>query len=416
MNKVIFLFDLNSFFANAEIARNPELKGKEVLIGPRNNHSIIIAATPNAKAKGIHVGMPYFKAKDISPDAVYINPDHAYYSNLSNRIFNFLKIRYTDLIEVSSIDEAYMDVTEILIREPITEKELAQGILKDIKKHFNVTASIGISYNKFLAKMASEFYKVDSYSTCYPSEVSTKLWSIDIEKMYGVGNALAPYLKSVGINKIGDLARSTNDKELTRELKNHLMSYYETLINWSNGISTNELDLTYEEAKSISKQITLNRFLNSESELSELIKELSIIVGNKLKKSNLAGKNVDLLIRFGKFDSAHKSITLKTYINDESDIYDEAMNLLEEIWNFSKPVKGARITVSSIKNFKKTLRQGNILDADRVEVDSQKELLMELNNKLGFEGVMSSKDYENNPKYEKDNAFKSNKVKFKSWD
>ena len=175
MKKVIFLFDLNSFFANAEKSRNISYKDKDVIISPRNNHSIVTAASHGAKQKGVYVGMPYYKAKMVVPKGVFLNPDHKFYVSLSNSIFNFIKEKYTTLVEVSSIDEAYIDVTEILIKQPFEPEELARGLLDDIKKNFNVTASIGISSNKFLAKMASEFYKVDNYSTCFTNEIKTKL-------------------------------------------------------------------------------------------------------------------------------------------------------------------------------------------------------------------------------------------------
>lgn len=417
MNKVIFLFDLNSFFASAEISRNSDLIGKEVLISKQNNHAIVTACTPGAKEKGVYVGMPYYRAKKVIPYGVFIDPDHQYYVSLSNSIFNYIKKNFTEDIEVSSIDEAYIDATNYLLKTPISKSEFAREILDAVKNNFGVTASIGISENKFLAKMASEFYKWDEVATCYKHEIKSKLWTLDMNDMWGVGRAYSEYFEKQGIKKIGDFAtiEETNpDKAIV--LKRDLQSYYYTLMNWVWGKSTSELDLKIVDAKSVSKQITLEKYLEDDISVGNLIRELSNIVSKKLTSTNLSGSRINVMIKFGKFDSVDKSLTLPKNISRSSDIYEYAINIIDRLWNGSKPIKGARITISNLANEFTNMIQEPLDIQSNGNQDEQKKLVNNINSILGHNAITSGKDFKKNPKYQKDNAFKSHKIKFKSWD
>lgn len=417
MNKVIFLFDLNSFFASAEIARRPELRGKEVLIGSQNNHAIVTALTPGAKAKGVYVGMPYYRASKVVPEGVFVDPDHSYYVGLSNAIFNHIKQKFTSEIEVSSIDEAYIDATNYLLKNPISEYEFAREILDSIKSNFKVTASIGISDSKFLAKMASEFYKWDEVSTCYKHEIKSKLWKLNINQMWGVGSAYADYFEKNGIVTIGDFATiESSNVELSEKFKKDLHSYYYQLMNWTKGISTSDLDYEIVDAKSISKQITLNRYIENEIEMRNFIKDVSTIVSDKLTSTNMAGSRINVLLRFGKFSVIDKSTTLNKKINSVTDIYDSASRIVDQIWNRNKPVKGLRITISNLSNQMTQKIQQNLFDEELLVTDKNKDLINNVNSIIGYKAITSGKDFKKNPKYKRDNAFRSNKIKFKSWD
>lgn len=411
--KTIFLFDLNSFFALAEKARRPELKNAEIAIGKNNSHAIAVALTPGIKQKGGYVGMPIYKLKKIDPNIVFIDPDHSYYVNLSNSIFNFLKDKYTSKIQVSSIDEAYLDVTDILFEQRIKYKELAESIINDVQKYFNVTTSIGISSNMFLAKMASEFNKVNGYSTCFENEIETKLWTLDISKMYGVGHALKKYFNDININTIGDLANIQKNPKLTNKVSRDLGIRFNELLANANGYGKNNLDFDYGQAKSISKQITLMYKISDFQQASKLIKTISENVSKNLSKSKLEGNRINLLMRTNKFDQKDISQTLSNYIFEAKDIYFHALNLFEKIWKNEELFKGIRITISNLRSVNSRAKQLKFFD-DKEKI-SEEFYLKKINNKIGFEALITGENFENNPKFDSGDVFKSSKVKFKSW-
>ena len=185
MASVLFHIDLNAFFANAEMLRHPEYKGKPLAIGSLSSRSVLATANYEARKFGVHSAMPVFQAKEKCPGLVIVPGDYEYYRKLSSRFFAYLR-RYSDKLEPLSIDECFLDVTEQIKKYPRPldmAVQIQQGVLKEI----GLSCSIGVGPNRFLAKMASDMKKPMGITVLRKSEIRNKLWPLPIEQMYGSG-------------------------------------------------------------------------------------------------------------------------------------------------------------------------------------------------------------------------------------
>lgn len=206
--RVIFLIDMNSFFVSCSIATNPSLKGKAIVIANSSRRAIVCAVSYEAKKLGIKVPMPLYQAKQIYLAVEIVAPDFKLYFKYSEKIFEFISLNYTKNIEVASIDECYIDVTEIYKNYP-TIYQLANEMQKRIYQEIGIPSSIGISYNKFLAKMASELKKPMGITIIRDQQDAKNLiHPLVIEMMYGVSKQTAIKLKQLNINYIADLAKN----------------------------------------------------------------------------------------------------------------------------------------------------------------------------------------------------------------
>ena len=415
MKKFILLLDLNSFFASAEIARKPELKGKEVAIGSYSNHSVAVAMTNNLKQKGVYVGMPSYKIKLLAPKTIFIKPDHKYYVNLANSVFNFVKKNYTSKTYVNSIDEAYVDISELVNNGPDDPDAVAQSLIDKINLNFDLPVSIGISDKKVLAKMASNFNKNNAFSTCYSWEVKDKIWPLKVEKVPGIGKALTPLFENYKIDKIFKLALiKKNRKETYNELKKIIGIRLDELIDYVNGIEKNNIFEEYTNPKSLSKQITLNKRIKDFAEISNLTKLISDKLSQSLFVSSLSGNRINVLIRYEKFDQVNLSKTFKKQIYKSKDIYNCALEIFETLWSNNKEFKGMRITISNLQSAIYKGEQINIFHQDTLSKD-KKNFIDLINHKLGYEALFKGEDFKKNPRHKKDNMFASYKIKFKTW-
>ena len=209
MMQVIFHIDLNAFYASAEISRNPSLKGKPVVISGKSKRSIITTASYEARKYGIHSAMPLFQAKQLCKDLIILPADFELYHRLSNEFFTIIA-SYSEILEVASIDECYLDVTAIIQEKKIHPVVLAKDIQTKVYEQLNLQCSIGISPNKFLAKMASDMKKPMGITVLTRNNLKEVMWPLDIKDMFGIGKKTQPKLRAVGINTIGDLADYKN--------------------------------------------------------------------------------------------------------------------------------------------------------------------------------------------------------------
>ena len=209
MARVLFHIDINAFFASAEILKKPSLAGRPIAIGSVSRHGVLSTASYEARDYGVHSAMPVYEALRLCPDLELVQPDFAYYRELSAKFFHYL-YQYTNQIEPASIDECYMDVTEIIkaYKRPM---DLAFQIQNGVYKETGLHVSIGVAPTKFLAKMASDMRKPNGITILRKVELSTKLWPLPIEDMVGIGKKTVPKLKKQGIMTIGDFASEENE-------------------------------------------------------------------------------------------------------------------------------------------------------------------------------------------------------------
>ncbi|KPU43392.1 DNA polymerase IV [Oxobacter pfennigii] len=369
MDKVIFLVDMNAFFIGCEMARNPELKGKPAAVAgdPKKRTGIILAANYDARKYGVKTTMLVHKARELCPQLKLVPPDHEYYESVSKKVMELLG-EYSPVIEQNSIDEAWMDMTgcEALFGKPV---DMAQKIMKDIMERLDLWCSIGISQNKFLAKMASELKKPLGITELWQGDIKEKLWPLPVRDMYGIGKQTEKKLLDFGIQTIGDIAKW--DKEL---LFKAFGKYGYELYNLAKGIDYGAVSNSpVHKSKSISRSTTLEWDINDIEYAKTVIMKLSEEVGEEARKLGLKGRTVSIVIKYSDFQSITRQRSIPpTYLT--KDIYNTGISLLKENWNINRFV---RLLGIGIDNFEgQAIEQISLLDAESSN-DSNKEECIE---------------------------------------
>lgn len=341
--RILFHLDMNSFFASVEQAYNPELKGKPVAVAgnPKERKGIIITCSYEARAFGVYTTMPVWEAKRKCPSLLLIQPTFERYRIASQAMFAILR-DYTELVEPVSIDEGYMDVSEIVSgSDAIT---LAETIQKRIVRELDLPCSIGIAPNKFLAKMASGMKKPMGITILRKRDVPQILWPLEVGEMHGVGEKTAAKLKEVGILRIGDLANMT-ENQAVETLGKHGGKLWKR----AHGIDDRPLDPeSVYERKSVGNSMTLSFDETSKQQLLKHIEKLSKKVASRLKEKGYVGYTVHVQIRYHDWQNKSKSRSYKEPIFRYEDIERYAKKLFSELWN-GEPVRLVGVTVQQLK-------------------------------------------------------------------
>ena len=374
MGRVIFHIDLNAFYASCEELRHPEYKGKPLAIGSKDRRSVLSTANYEARKKGVHSAMPVYQALSLCPD-------FNYYRALSARFFSCLK-KYTFKIEPASIDECYMDVTEI-IKQYKRPLDLAFQIQQSVLNETGLSVSIGVAPNRFLAKMASDMRKPAGITVLRISELETKLWPLDISLMYGIGKKTVPELKKIGIQTIGDFASAENETKILQLMKN---SGY-ALIQKARGHSSSQLHYSYTQ-KSCSVSKTYSSNIYTLKEAFDKVKELSIELSNRLKKDNQKGKLISISLRDLNFHTIVRSQSLNQYTNQPQIIYEIATNLIES--NFeSNGYRYMALTMASLQNANQIVDQISLFE---IPIQDSKTIIEQLNHELKKDVLFRASD------------------------
>jgi DNA polymerase-4 len=335
MLRTIFLADMNAFFASVHQALDPALKGKPVIVGgdPARRHGIVLAASYEAKAKGIKTGMTVGEAKKLCPQAIFIKPQHHLYLQFFTRILRIMRC-FTPLVEPFSIDEAFLDLTgcQKLFGLPV---DTALAIKKRIREEVGVTCSVGIGPNKLLAKMAAGLQKPDGLTVLNYEDVPVRLWPLPVRELFGVGPKYERHLKLFNLQTIGDLAKFP-----VKILKRRFGVNGEVLWRCANGIDYSPVDPhTLERVKSIGHQITLPRDYRSREEIKVVILELADLVARRVRAGGYAGKTVVLSLKDANFTWLSRRGTLLEHTELAFDIYQAAVKLLTCHWPEGRPVR-----------------------------------------------------------------------------
>ena len=319
IRKIIHV-DMDAFYASVAQMDNPELKGKPIAVGGGGTRGVISAASYEARKFGVKSAMSGKLAIKLCPELIFVRTDFARYNEISEKVRRIF-YDYTDLVEPLSLDEAYLDVTENKKGNP-SASLIAQEIRTRIFKEVGLTASAGISINKFIAKVASDYNKPNGQKTVNPEEVLQFLEDLDIRKFYGVGKVTAEKMYQKGIFTGKDL--KAKSLEYLDENFGKSGRYYYYIVR---GIHRSEVKPN-RIRKSLAAERTFNENLSSEIFMLEKLDHIAEEVSKRLNKSNVAGKTVTLKIKYSDFTLQTRSKTLPYFISDKSMIFETAKDLL----------------------------------------------------------------------------------------
>ncbi|MDO6761109.1 DNA polymerase IV [Tamlana sp. 2_MG-2023] len=319
IRKIIHV-DMDAFYASVAQLDNPELKGKAIAVGGSGNRGVISAASYEARKFGVKSAMSGNLAAKLCPELIFVKTDFERYNEISKKIRTIF-FDYTDLVEPLSLDEAYLDVTQNKKGNP-SASLIAEEIRERIFKEVGLTASAGISINKFIAKVASDYNKPNGQKTVNPEEVLEFLEILDIRKFYGVGKVTAEKMYQKGIFTGLDLKNKS--LEYLEEHFGKSGRYYYYVVR---GVHTSEVKPN-RIRKSLAAERTFSENLSSEVFMLEKLDLISEEVSKRLSKNKVAGKTVTLKIKYSDFTLQTRSKTLPYYINDKDLILETAKSLL----------------------------------------------------------------------------------------
>ena len=394
MAPIIFHIDVNSAYLSwtaVEQLKNGaavDLREIPAIIGgdQKSRHGVVLAKSPAAKRYGIRTGEPVANAFRKCPNLAMYPPDHKMYREKSRRLMEYLRT-FTKEIEQVSVDECYMDFTGIADRwnSPV---DGAVEIKDGIKARFGFTVNIGISTNKLLAKMASDFEKPDRIHTLYPEEIKEKMWPLPIGELYMAGRSSVEVLKKLEINTIGDLAQA-DLKLITLHLKSHGKMLWE----FANGIGTSVVQSEPDEAKGIGNSTTLSEDAETIEEVRPVFERLAQSVGERLKKAGKKAGMLSMEIKYYDFRTVSHQIQLDKPINDPKILQETACNLFLEVWS-GEPVRLLGIRTSKLID-EAAPEQLSIFDIEIPKEPDEKhkrlkKAMDEINGKFGEGAVMKA--------------------------
>ena len=342
LSRKIIHIDMDAFFAAVEIRDNPKLKGKPVVIGsdPRKTggRGVVSTCSYEARTFGIHSAMSSKEAYERCPQAVFISGNYEKYTAVGQQIRAIFK-RYTDKIEPMSIDEAYLDVTENKLGIKSAVK-IARLIQQDIWQELHLTASAGISYNKFLAKMASDYQKPRGLTVILPEEAENFLKQMDIAKFHGVGKKTVEKLHQMCVFTGADLIEISEIALIDRFGRLGFDLYRK-----ARGIDNSPVK-SDRIRKSIGKEKTYSKILSLEEDIKKELTLLSQKVALSLQKYEKSGKIVILKIRYADFSTLTKRKTLDQQTQDSDQIAQCIIQLYETLSDKDKGVRLLGVTVT----------------------------------------------------------------------
>lgn len=338
---------MNSFFASCEQALNPELKKVPLIVGgdPKTRRGIVLAASYDAKAKGVYTTMLVKEAMRVCPEAVIVESTFGLYSDLSKKVMDIFD-DYTPLKQQGSIDEAFLDMTgtEHLFGNHL---EAAKLIQDRILRELDLPCSVGIAHNKLLAKMGSDYEKPMGITTIFEDEIASKLWPLKVGELYGIGKKTVPRLQEIGIHTIGDLANYDFEK-LTAYFNYNTAKH---MTDSANGLSSDHVSNIHEGPKSIGNELTYSVDIKDADRIKEEILLLCDKVGYRLRKRMMSGKTISIKIKFNNFKVITRAKTLEAPTHHTEVIYETAMALIKKALT-GQPIRLLGVTVTNFDDAK----------------------------------------------------------------
>lgn len=346
---------------------------------------IVLAKSPIAKKLGIVTGEPiYFARKKCNKLEVFPS-NFKIFNKYSNDLYNLL-LEYTDKIERFSIDECFLDLTGYLQNRKLID--IAYEINKRVEKELKFTVNVGVSSNKLLAKMASDFEKPNKVHTLYEYEIEDKMWTLPVSELFMIGRKTVPKLYNLGIKTIGDLAKTNKEFLSKRFGKFGIMIW-----NYANGIDDSEVKNTKEDPKSIGNSVTLPKDIKSIDEIQKIIVALCEQVSFRLRKYNLIANTVNVQLRTKDFvDYSHQK-QLKYATSSTKQILETAKEVLLEMYK-NEPIRLVGVRVDNLEN--KDEIQLSFFSQEEVEEKQDKldTVLDNLKNKYGYNFITRAGELE----------------------
>ncbi len=331
---------MDAFFASVEVLDNKSLKGRPVIVGGTSERGVVATCSYEARKYGVRSAMPIFMAKARCPQGIYLPVRHSRYREISKEIFNIF-YEITLYVEPLSIDEAFLDISHMDMN-PV----YIGNLLKErVKKEIGLTLSVGISYNKFLAKLGSDWNKPNGLKVITKEMIPNILLPLPINKVHGLGNKSVKKLNNIGVFTIEDLYNLSEE---------FFMDYFgkwgKEVYERIRGIDNREVKVI-RERKSIGRETTLREDTKDKDKLKEYLRRFSYDISETMKGKNMRGKTITIKIKTSTFISHTKSKTLNNYISSENEIYKEALDVLNTI-DFVETIRLIGVSVSSLKENK----------------------------------------------------------------
>lgn len=351
-DRKIIHVDMDAFYASVEQHDNPDLRGKPIAVGGGSDRGVVAAASYEARKYGVRSAMPSVTAKRLCPDLIFVKSRFDRYREVSAQIREIFH-DYTDLVEPLSLDEAYLDVTENKYNFP-SATIIAYEIRRRIYETTGITASAGISVNKFIAKIASDYNKPNGQKTIVPEEIIEFLEELEIRKFHGIGKVTAEKMYQFGIFTGKDLKRKS--LEFLVENFGKSGSHYYKIVR---GIHKSPVKPD-RIRKSLGAERTFSENISSEVFMKERLIQIAEEIEKRITKSDVSGKTVTLKIKYRDFKTQTRSKTLPYFIRDKHTILNTAIELMEQE-SFRESVRLLGITLSN-------LNTGEEEESDFVEV------------------------------------------------
>jgi len=348
---------MNAFFVACELTRRPELRGRPVVVGSASRRGVVAAASYEARRYGITSAMPSIRAERLCPDTVFLDADHAFYAEVSEKVFAVFA-DFTPLVEGVSVDEAFLDVTgaQRLLGAP---RAIAAEIRRRIDDEIHLGCSVGIAANKFVAKMASEVAKPRASRTAIdpgPGIVEVPaggerefLAPLDVGALWGVGPSTAERLRELGVTTIGDLAA------LDVRIVEHALgaSLGRAVHDLSHGIDDREV-VADREAKSIGSEKTFTSDVHDRADLRNRLRDMADDVARRCRATGVAARTLTLKIRYSDFDTVSRARTVPTAMTTVQEFMVVLDQLLDELFGEKHPEvrleRGVRLAGVSARN------------------------------------------------------------------
>jgi DNA polymerase-4 len=311
---------MDAFYASVEQMDDPSLRGKPVAVGGSESRGVVAAASYEARQFGVRSAISGFVAKKICLELIFVKPRFDRYKEISSKIHKIFR-EYTDLVEPLSTDEAYLDVTQNKRGNP-SASLLAEEIRLRIFNEVGLTASAGISVNKFVAKIASDYNKPNGQKTVNPEDIIVFLEELPIRKFYGVGKVTTEKMYQLGIFTGVELKSKSLDF-LEKHFGKSGKFYYQVV----RGIHSSEVKPD-RISKSVAAEQTFDKNLSSEIFMMEQLEKIAFILEKRLKKKNISGRTVTLKIKYSDFTQQTRSKTLLYFIADKGLILETVKELL----------------------------------------------------------------------------------------
>ena len=386
MERQILHVDVNNAFLSwtaidmIHNGKNIDIRTIPALIGgdESSRHGVVLAKSIKAKEFGIKTGEPIYQARKKCPNLQVFMGDYSSYKKHSNQLYELL-LEYTDKIERFSIDECFMDMTLFLPpNETLLNK--AYEIRKKVKENLGFTVNIGVSNNKLLAKMASDFTKPDKVHTLFKEEIPKKMWTLPISELFMVGRKSIPKLEQLGIKTIGDLAKQ-DETVLIKKFGKHGKIMWE----YANGIDESPVIYIQEQPKNIGNSITLPQDIYNINKLNEILLALSEQVAFRLRKHKLKANVVSVQIRTKDFANYSHQKTLNSPTNITKEIYEASKELLASLHQ-NRAVRLIGIQTSKLQD-NDSMQLSIFQEKTNEKQEKIENVMHELKKKYGYETI-----------------------------